>query len=374
MNFPASVMSVLRDAEPVPPPGGLEVAGAVAPHSPDQAAALISACAAEGLTIGFWGSGSRREIGGVRPYDIGLLSSHMTDVVDWQVDDLTIVVGSGMTVGALEGLLATERQTSLLQSSDPNRTVGGLIAEGASGYARLKYGPTRDRVLETTIVTGYGKVVRGGGRLVKNVTGYDLPRLVTGSLGSLGFVTSVCLKLWPVPSTNAVGRIRDAQQALEMLYRPVALLETDVGSFALFEGSVSDVSSQVSAAEATVEGEPKWPAAIASPVMLSIRVPPRVVRDACSRAVEAGADRWIAQYGVGVVDAGFESLSIDRFAALRSEVEAMGGAAVVIRSGRNLEGVDPWGVVLSTFGVQASMKALFDPAGVCNPGKLPGGL
>ncbi|MDA2979858.1 MAG: FAD-binding oxidoreductase [Actinomycetota bacterium] len=374
MKFPASVMSALRDAEPVPPPAGLEAAGAVAPHSPEQAALLMSACAAEGLTVGFWGSGARREVGGARPYDMGLLSSQMADVIDWQVDDLTIVVGSGMTVGTLERLLASERQTSLLPTMDPSRTIGGLIAEGASGYARLKYGPSRDRVLETTIVTGYGKIVRGGGRLVKNVTGYDLPRLVTGSLGSLGFITSVCLKLWPVAITSATGRVRDAQEALERLYRPVAVLETDVGNFATFEGSVSDVRSQVLAAEATVEGEPRWPAPITSPVMLSIRVPPRLVRDARSGVVEAGANRWIAQHGVGVVDAGFETLPIDRFAALRSEVEAMGGAAVVIRSGRQLEGVDPWGAVPSTFGVQTSMKALFDPAGVCNPGKLPGGL
>ncbi len=374
MNFSASVMSALREAGSVPVPAGLEVAGAAAPSTPQQAASLIRECAAERLTVGFWGSGSRREVGGNRPYDIGMLSSQMAEVVDWQADDLTIVVGSGMTVGSLERLLATEGQTSLLPTVDPNRTIGGLVAEGASGYSRLKYGPTRDRVLETTIVTGYGKVVRGGGRLVKNVTGYDLPRLVTGSLGSLGFVTSVCLKLWPVARTNAVGRVHDAQEALGLLYRPAAVLETDAGNFVTFEGSLSDVRSQAASVEATLEEMPGWPAPLISSVMLSIRVPPRVIGDVRDRVVEAGADRWIAQHGVGIIDAGFDTLSIDKFKALRAEVEEMGGAAVVIRSGRQLQGVDSWGALPSTLGIQNRLKALFDPAGVCNPGKLPGGL
>lgn len=374
MNFPATVMSAMRDAGTIPPPQGLDVAGAVAPTTPDQAAAVLRVCAAEGLTVGFWGSGSRREVGGVRAYDIGLVSSGMSGVIDWQADDLTIVVESGMTVGSLEQLLATKGQTSLLPAADPNRTVGGVIAEGASGYSRLKYGPTRDRVLEATIVTGYGQVVRGGGRLVKNVTGYDLPRLVTGSMGSLGFITSVCLKLWPIARTRVVGRVSDPREALRALHRPVAVLETEFGSFATIEGSLPDIRSQAADAGATIDEELSWPVPMKSPVVVSVRVPARFVNEAQSLVVAAGADRWVAQHGVGIIDAGFGTLSLAEFDAVRETAENHGGAAVIARRGTALAGVDPWGVLPSAFEIQARMKTLFDPGGVCNPGKLPGGL
>ncbi|NIR39303.1 MAG: FAD-binding protein, partial [Gemmatimonadetes bacterium] len=92
-------------------------------------------------------------------------------VVDWQPDDLTVVVEAGVTVGTLESMLAERGQTALLPEWGPEATVGGVVAAGISGYRRARLGPTRDRVLEVTIVTGDGRVVRGGGRVVKNVSG-----------------------------------------------------------------------------------------------------------------------------------------------------------------------------------------------------------
>jgi glycolate oxidase FAD binding subunit len=326
------------------------------------------------MTVGFAGSGSSLELGGLRPYDLGMVSAGMAEIVDWQPDDLTVVAGSGVSVGDLEDQLASRGQTAFLPVGDLTRTVGGVIAEGASAYSRLKYGPTTDRVLEVTLATGYGEAIRGGGRLVKNVTGYDVPRLVTGSMGSLGFIATVCLKLWPVAPVSRVVRVDDAAEALASLFRPVAVLETDSGSFVHLEGSEGDVTAQASSVGGEVLGETEEPSAIELPIAASIRVAPKSIASVVDIVRAAGPQRWIAQHGVGVVEAGWSDLDLDAFGDLRASVEAAGGKVVLRRGGSNLSGVDPWGSPPDTQAIAQRMKDLFDPSAVCNPGKLPGGI
>lgn len=344
----------------------------LSPRTMDEAAAMLATAAADGHPVRFVGSGSRSSLGSVEPCPVSMDSTGMASVIDWLVEDLTVVVGAGMRVGELEKLLATKNQTSLLPVSEPDRTVGGLIAEGASGYERLKYGPTRDRTLEVTMATGYGKVVRGGGRLVKNVTGYDTPRLLTGSLGSLGFIGSVCLKLWPIPPVRRTVAITAPGTVYDALFRPVAVLETESHSVAMVEGSTSDVAAQI---ELVGSGpEVALPTAIESPVLCSLRVPARNVSASMERLRDLNPDRVIAQHGVGVIDIGCDTLDPSVFLSIRSGIEESGGSAVIVRPGESLKGLDPWGTPPTTIAIQRRLKELFDPSRVCNPGILPGGI
>lgn len=374
MNLPSSIMGATRAAGLSPSIQGFCDEATVAPATADQAAAVLAAAAAENVSVGFRGGGTRDEIGGSRTYAIGMLSSNMAGIIDWPVEDLTIAVGSGMTIGKLEPMLNAKGQTSLLPTGDPNRTIGGIVAEGASGYGRLRHGPTRDRVLEVTIATGYGKVVRGGGRLVKNVTGYDLPRLVTGSLGNLGFITSVCLKLWPLPQQQSIASVNDAAAAYEQLYRPFAVVESDRGSYVVLEGSVEDISIQAASLGTQVDDGAFLPPEINEPVLISVRVSPARLREARRLVTDLHPDHFIAQHGVGIIEAGWSGLAIDQFTELRRDVESLGGTAAVLRAGGWLSGVDPWGTAPSTMAIQERLKHLFDPSSICNPGKLPGGL
>ncbi|MEZ5174903.1 MAG: FAD-binding oxidoreductase [Acidimicrobiia bacterium] len=344
----------------------------VSPETVDDAADAIREAAADLQTIRFAGSRSRQGLGGIGDGDVRIDTAGMKGVVEWLVEDLTIVVEAGMPVGEVEHLVGTKGLTTLLPVDEPNRTVGGLIAEGASGHARLKYGPTRDRVLEVTMATGYGKVVRGGGRLVKNVTGYDLPRLVTGSLGSLGLIGTICLKLWPLPPLRRTVVVDDPAHALRVLFRPAAILETEVLSFAVLEGNEPHVDAQMALVGASTQTKP--PEAINSPIRLSVRVPPAHVTDTVSRVRRLGAERFVAQHGVGVVDAGFAAIRPEEVLELRARTELVGGSLVVTAPGLALATVDPWGTPRDTLEIQRRMKALFDPRGVCNPGILPGGL
>jgi len=152
------------------PDGCVNVSYAVAPRSIEQTASIIKTAADQGLSIVPVGSGSTlRDV----EADIALVTSNLTGIIDYQPDDLTIVVGAGTTLVDLEAALATRRQSAVLPEMSPQRTVGGVVASGASGYSRLRFGPTSDRVLEVVMATGYGEVVHAGGRLVKNVTGFQ---------------------------------------------------------------------------------------------------------------------------------------------------------------------------------------------------------
>lgn len=372
-EFPPAVSESIESSGRGVAPAGLLVAETVAPRSTSDASRVMKAAAHEGVSVGFAGSGTGLELGGIGRFDLGMVSSGLSEIIDYQPEDLTVVVGSGVDVRSLENQLRAGRQTTLLPSGVPGRTVGGVIAEGASSYSRLKYGPTRDRVLEVTIATGYGEQVRGGGRVVKNVTGYDLPRLVTGSMGSLGFIGTVCLKLWPMPAISLVVRVDDAAMALASLFRPVSVLETDQGDFVTLEGSEGDVRAQVVAVGGEVD-EGGSPPPIDLPIAASIRIAPRSIALGIGALRDAQADQWIAQHGVGVIEAGWSDLDAGTFAELRKSVEREGGRVVLRRGGGTFDAVDPWGSPPDAMAIQTRMKQLFDPASVCNPGKLPGGI
>ena len=371
MTIPSDLAAALSGLPRVGVTQNGSAKAAVAPLNADDAAKVLGAAASVGASIAFVGSGSSSKVGLVDEPVVEMSSGGMADVIDWQVEDLTVTVGAGMGVGDLEAMLAERGQTSLLPVSRPSRTVGGVVAEAASGYGRLRYGPTRDRVLEVTMATGYGRLVRGGGRLVKNVTGYDLPRLATGSMGSLGFISSVCLKLWPLPRSRRIVPITDPSAAIAMLYRPFAVLETDDGALAVIEGPDADVERQA----ASIEEERAnviMPAPLDHPILLSVRVPAAVTTSAIE--LVADADGWIAQHGVGIIEAGFTRFGIEDLVVLRSQVSVLGGIVVVERPGADLADAERWGVPLQADAVQRRLKDQFDPFRVCNPGILPGGL
>lgn len=286
----------------------------------------------------------------------------LTGIVDYKPDDLTVVVRSGTTLEALDETLREHGHTAVLPEIEPHRTVGGVVASGASGFRRLRYGPTRDRVIGATVVTGYGETVHAGGQLVKNVTGFDLPRLLTGSHGSLGFIVDVSLKLWPIPKGRRTIPVDDVAGARLEAYQPIAALETEDGGFL-----------HVSDSDGADEGF-AWPTSLTHDTVLTINVPPRHLRDAVDRVDSDGATGYHAQHGVGAIDAGWDSVDDIAVTELRGWTESLGGSLVVRRRGGVGSSVSKWGSDPESIGIQQRMKDLFDPDRVCNPGVLPGGV
>lgn len=346
----------------------------IAPTSAAIAATACRAASEAGARIRFWGGGTHQGYGYPTATDLILSTERLQSIVTWSPDDLTVVVEAGVSVARLEDELATRGQTAVLPEQPGAATVGGVVAAGQSGWRRARYGPTRDRILETTVVTGDGRVVRSGARVVKNVTGYDIPRLMTGSFGSLGLITSICLKLWPIGAAQATVSVDDPAEAAERSYRPLAVVESEGRSTMYLAGTQDEVTGQA----AEVGGDPlpglDWPAPLGEEWRFTVQVPPAHTRHAVSRVRAIPGTRFRAAHGVGHVAIGADSPDLAAVVDLRSWAESLGGALIVAASPPSQHEIDPWGTPPQGLSLQRSVKAAFDPAGIANPGLLPGRL
>lgn len=344
-------------------PGDVEV---VAPESAEEAAKILAEATDAARSVAIWGGGSHRDMGHAVTPGLVVATGGLAGVVDWQPDDLTAVVGAGTRVADLEEELRAGGQTAVLPEEAGAATVGGVVATGSSAYARLRYGPTRDRVLEVQAVTGDGRLVRGGGRVVKNVTGYDLPRLYTGSFGSLGVITSLCLKLCPLTGAERTVKLDEAPPD-GLVYRPRAVLESRDGVRVLLSGTRREVDEQTHRLGGDACEGLEYPPPPTGEVVWSLRVPPGRVAAAVDM-VPSGHE-YVAQHGVGEVV--FEAPATFDVADLRSWAEGEGGALVRLRGS---SAADPWGTPPPGLELQRRIVAAFDPGRVLEPGRLPGGL
>ncbi|HEY1066136.1 MAG TPA: FAD-binding oxidoreductase [Pirellulales bacterium] len=142
------------------------------------------------------------------PPGVGLSLRNLNKVVDYPYNDSTITVEAGVTLGELQRLVGAHRQRLPIDAPQPEQaTVGGLVATNSNGARRYRFGTVRDYVIGVSAVDGRGVPFTGGGRVVKNVAGYDFCKLLTGSMGTLAVVTQVTLKLVPAPETTAFAAI-----------------------------------------------------------------------------------------------------------------------------------------------------------------------
>ncbi|HEY4607131.1 MAG TPA: FAD-binding protein, partial [Acidimicrobiia bacterium] len=308
--------------------------------------------------------------GSPTPPDLVLDMSGLSGIEEWDPDDMTVTMGAGTPVAMLESTLAERAQTAVLPEVPGDSTVGGVISAGVSSLRRGRLFGTRERVLEVTLVTGDGRVIRGGGRVVKNVTGYDLPRLVVGAFGSLGVIVSVCLKLWPIPQASATVEIPDLA-AVSRVVRPLAVLEENGVKRVYLWGTREEIEATAPRLGGEISGDLLWPADPAGPYRWSLRIPPALTAEAVRRLPNGW--RYLAVHGVGDIRAASDDA--DGAPDLRSWAEGSGGALVVVdATGAGLNGFDPWGAPPPGLDIQRRLIAQFDPGRIINPGRLPGGL
>lgn len=357
-------------SEPIP--AAPECEFTIAPKGAQDAAAVLEFAAQNQLKVLFWGGGTHQGLGYRLNPDIVMTTASLDRIVDWQPDDLTVVVEPGVRVANLEAKLGEQNQTAVLQENPGSATVGGSVAAGVSGWRRLRYGPTRDRSLGVRLATGDGRLIRGGGRLVKNVTGYDLPRLATGSFGSLGLITEMCIKLWPRPERTVTVQVDTPAAALRVAYRPLAVVETRDQALVYLTGSAAEVDEQLSRlGGASTEGH-SWPEPLAGDIAGSLRVPPGELSGFVAAVRELGVP-FQAAHGVGELRFTPTTEQADALVSLRTRAEGVGGALVVEDEFGRFD-IDPWGSPPKSIALQRRVKEAFDPMGVANPGRLPGRL
>jgi glycolate oxidase FAD binding subunit len=384
------------------------------PASPKEAAELLRVCADEGLRLRARGGGTK--LGWGRPVpepDVDALTGHLDRVVEHNAGDLTAVLQAGVPLAAAQETFAAAGQMLALDpplgrpapAGEAAATVGGIVATGDSGPLRHRYGAARDVLLGITVALSDGTIARAGGKVIKNVAGYDLAKLFAGSFGTLGLILDVVVRLHPRPprTCSLVARTEDPAAlggaASALAHAPAQMDCLDVSweqgggeVLARFGGAACEV--QAASAVRLIEGcgldstvmegndgelwerqRRRQRTAPAEGVIVRVSgLPaelPRIIR-ATERAGGSLAGR--AGFGLLWVDlpVGGGDLA-GRVEELRRDLAPF--ACTVLDAPDEVRNkVDVWGPDPSALAVMRRLKGRFDPAGVCSPGLFVGGI
>ncbi len=393
--------AVLEDAGAI---GAVETI--VEPGSVDEIADLVRKCETDGISIA--PIGAARTLSQIRrhPARIGISLKRMTKIVAYEPEDMTVVAEVGLTVGALNAKLAAPGQRLPVDPCDPDATtLGSLIAAAHAGPLRLSEGTARDLLIGIQFVGHGGRVVRAGGRVVKNVAGYDLMKVMTGSFGTLGIVTEATFKVRPIPEnyTLAVAAFPDADAAfaaastlhdqiplihLEVASRGIsAALGTSVRSIVLagFAGISSELEYQAHRIASTLPGLEMLDHSHALELYSSLRdlnfpdgITARmtVLPNELARCARASSAEFVAHVGSGIVELSTHSNDPAVVARWREVAHSARGHLRVLSAPASIRSqIEFFDAPNSgAFKLMQRLKATFDPAGVFNPECFVGGL
>ncbi|GBD22135.1 putative FAD-linked oxidoreductase [bacterium HR28] len=395
----------------IPPRVALELA------SPEAVAEALALCAAAGLALVPWGGGGQMGLGNLpERYDVALDLRGLAAVVDYEPDDLTIGVQAGCTLARLAAILSEHGQMLPLDADDPERiTIGGLVATGLGCPRRFGYGSLRDLIIGITVALPDGTLARGGGMVVKNVSGYDMMRLHFGALGSLGVIVRANFKLLPSPEAQrtllvafpsleeamegalAVRGSQLAPTALVVLAPVTAERFVGMARWTLAarcegpEGAVLRQAERLAETAASATSEARileheetlrfWSSLqgklAATPLVDVIRVR---IGELPSRLGELAA-RLVTEWGSALEDAVLDVGSGLAFATLAGTVEELRAAwtrlagygrhATMLAAPRDVKaGYDVFGRPPEGVAVMRRLKETFDPERTLNPGRF----
>ena len=407
----------------------------VLPASVQEMQDVLRFASKEDLSVMPAGAGTKLGIGNLpQKVDIVLATTRLNSIVEYEPGDLTVTVESGIRLATLQAVLAQHQQYLALDPPYADRcTLGGIVATNASGALRLRYGAARNQVLGLRVVHANGTVVKSGGKVVKNVAGYDLNKLYIGAFGTLGIITEVTLKLSPIPAREAIlaADFQDVQDAVDTGLSVVGsqILPMFVNLFinadprrgktdgttegngpmlvAGFGGDPETVAWQLTQCQEIMEQNGALGVTITegeSRVHLqeTIREFPAVDRDTEIVIAKLNLKRTdIAKFAAQVMDASWArdvqvmallgsgmlyfSISVtsdtdfqvlaDTLTRLRQAAMEMRGNLIVETAPPELkQHIDVWGPVGDTLGLMKQVKARFDAGGLLNPGRFVSGI
>lgn len=404
----------------------------VIPGTVEDVAQTVALANQHGLTLLTRGGGSRINLGSIpEQFDILLETTKLTRLLEHEAPDLTCHAEAGLTLAGLQAQLATKGQWLALDPPDAEQsTLGGILASNASGPKRLRHGTARDLVIGLQVVQASGEVARSGGRVVKNVAGYDLNKLYVGSLGTLGIIIEANFKLQPLPESErtllltflnaadatqtviAIQRSLLTPSAIELIDSGAASDITDFFGLSLptngytlainFEGSTTSINRQLDEARSlarklgallgddlTGKVQDQFWDAVREHTQGSVTCKAAVlvsqmatyiqsVEQTCQRheleaAIVAHAGNGILYIELRPGDA--TPRLVEAITELRQHAQEARGSMVVERCPIDLKRrISIWGEPGSNFYLMQRLKHQFDPKGTFVKGRFVGGL
>ncbi|HZN64042.1 MAG TPA: FAD-binding oxidoreductase [Tepidisphaeraceae bacterium] len=386
------------------------------PATETELAKQLARANADGLAVLPRGGGTKSDWGNPpERADLVLSTRRLDRVLEHAAGDMTVTVEAGCTIAKLQETLAKQGQRLAIDPLWPEQaTVGGVLATNDNGSLRHAFGSLRDLIIGVTVALPDGTLARSGGKVVKNVAGYDLPKLMVCALGTLGVITQATFRLHPLPAFSRALLFRapgiDAANTfiLGVATSPLAVTGVEMRAssgteFAAvgvrIEGSVAapgaealDAIASACGTRCLADADPAWGdreyifSANDSAAACKVSVPQSRIADCC-RALDrtcrpAAPDRlaWslvIEGVGVGwvqVVASDVASLAAN-LPSLRRELAEIGGSLGVLRGPPELKGqVDSWGDVGDALPLMRRLKEQFDPSRTLNPGRFVGGI
>ena len=403
------------------------------PGSEQQLAQVLKAANDANLAVIPRGGGTKLAWGN-RPQraDMVLSTARLNAIIEHAHSDLTVTVEAGCTLQQLSDALAKENQRLALDGLFPEAaTVGGMLSTNDSGALRLRFGSLRDLVIGVTIALPDGTLAKSGGKVVKNVAGYDLPKLVTGALGTLGVITQATFRLHPTPNKSrtvsfVTRDVREAQRsilviqdsklahsALQIRFGESTQPHIDV----LFEATEAGCTAQAEQLRTILEpatvmdsGPEVWKArqeiydgvvnlaemgrSSAAPLhdpagtsisilaaVAKISVLPSQIADAydsLTKLATANGVRFnVLFYAIGIGAIHFVGAPIDVanvLQNLRGTIESLGGSLVIAHRPDATPKIDAWGNAGDALELMRAVKKQFDPKSTLNPGRFVGGI
>jgi glycolate dehydrogenase FAD-binding subunit len=363
-------------------PGPLEAPAVEKPTTAEELARRLRQAAESGSAVVPIGGGRAVGMGGAPARcDVELHTTHLDRVLEHSQADMVVSVEAGIALETLQAELGKAGQFLPLDPfNSPGHTIGGLLATGWTGPLRLRFGSARDFLIGIRVALPDGRLATAGGRVVKNVSGYDLMKLHFGAMGSLGVIVAASFKVFPRPLHDVTVEISNtsiedawsaSNRALELPLMPAALeLFSDGRVLARFFGSPDAVNRMVEEldwekAEAAVwtqhseQGPQSW-ARIAVP---------RHALPGVVAALPAGA-AWWASPGIGIAHWSFGG-SLDAVREVRAAAEAAHGSLVLMAAPADVAAeLGAWGAPPATIDMMRRIKHEFDPGGILNPGRF----
>jgi glycolate oxidase FAD binding subunit len=386
---------------------GLDTILEARPATFQAAAGMLSRASAEGQGVRLRGGGTKFSWGATRSEtSVELSTGRLAKVLEHNTGDLTAVLEAGVRLADAQEQFATAGQMLALDpplaqagSSEATATIGGIVATGDSGPLRHRYGAPRDLVLGMTVALSDGTIAQSGGKVIKNVAGYDLAKLFAGSFGTLGLILSVNVRLHPVPAGTATAFGADgdpeklAGAARALAAAPLELDALDVAwragrGWVLARCCGADPLRRARRAarildqagleevDVTAEDDALWERQRSGQ-----RSRDRALAMVCARpstlAEVLRAAESLGGTVVGRAALGVSYVEVDPAAVTQLRAALPAGARAVLRDApaEVRSNLDPWelgeGPALE---LMRRVKARFDPAGACNPGVFVGGI